>query len=72
MTPAESAELTDAERIEFLTHQLRYYKALSVTLNQELQATRNTPEKHGGRGLHRDPVGDKAARNVDNQRKRRK
>lgn len=71
MTPAESAALTDADRMEYLTNQLRYYRALSIALNQELQATRNVPEKHGGRGLHRDPVGDEAARNVDKQRKRR-
>ena len=63
--------MTDADRIEYLTNQLRYYRDLSIRLNQELQATRNTPEKHGGRGLHRDPVGDKAAARADRQRKRR-
>lgn len=64
-------ELTDADRIEFLSNQLRYYRDLSIRLNQELQATRNTPETHRGRGQWRDKTGDTAARNVDNQRKRK-
>lgn len=72
MTPAESAGLTDADRIEFLTNQLRYYRDLSIRLTQELQATKNTPEKHTDRGLHRDPVGNLVAGRVDRQNKRRK
>lgn len=73
MTPAESAALTDADRIEFLTNQLRYYRDLSARLHHELMATKNHPEKHdGGRGLHRDKTGDTAARNVDKQRRKKR
>lgn len=64
-------ELTDADRIEYLQNQLRYWKLMALTLNQQIQASKNTPERHGGRGEFRDKTGDTAARNVDKQRKRR-
>ena len=64
-------QLTDADRIEYLQNQLRYWKDMAYRLNQQVQATKNTPERHGGRGEFRDRTGDTAARNVDNQRKRR-
>lgn len=67
-----TAHLTDAERIEFLSTQLRHYKDLSVRLTQELQATTNTPERHTDRGLHKDPVGNLVASRIDRQNKRRK
>lgn len=73
MRPAEGQGLTDAERIEFLSTQLRHYKDLSIRLTQELQAHRmNTPEKHTDRGLHKDPVGNLVASRIDRQNKRRK
>lgn len=72
MNAAETEEHTDAERIEFLTNQLRYYRELSIRLTQELQATKNQPEAHSGRGLHKDPVGNLASARADRQNKRRK
>lgn len=65
------SELTDADRIEFLQNQLRYWKQIAFSLNQQIQASKNTPERHAGRGEFRDKTGDTAARNVDNQRKKR-
>lgn len=64
-------ELTDADRIEYLQNQLRYWKDMACRLNQQVQAQRNTPERHPGRGQWRDKTGDTAARNVDNERKKR-
>lgn len=73
MTPVESAALTDADRIEFLTNQLRFYRDLSARLHHELQATKRQPEKHdGGRGQFRDKTGDTAARNVDKERRKKR
>lgn len=73
MTPAESAALTDADRIEYLTNQLRYYRDLSLKLHDALMATKNKPEKHdGGRGQFRDKTGDTAARNADKQRRKKR
>jgi hypothetical protein len=63
--------VTDADRIEYLTNQLRYYRDLSGQLRHQLLATKNQPETHSGRGLHKDKTGDTAARNVDKQRKNR-
>jgi hypothetical protein len=63
--------VSDADRIEFLTHQLRHYRELSIRLTQQLQASRNIPESHGGRGFHRDPVGNSASARVDRQREKR-
>lgn len=60
--------MTDADRIEFLTHQLRHYRELSIRLTQQLHATKNTPEKHADRGLHKDPVGNQVARRIDRER----
>lgn len=60
--------MTDADRIEYLTNQLRHYRELSVRLTQQLQATKNTPEKHSDRGLNRDPVGNRVARKIDRER----
>lgn len=63
--------MTDADRIEFLTNQLRYYRELSIRLNQQVQSYKNVPEAHFGKGLHADPVGNLVAHRIDNQRKKR-
>lgn len=63
--------MTDADRIERLQNELRYWKQMAYSLNQRIQAQQNTPEQHSGRGQFRDKTGDTAARNVDNQRKNR-
>lgn len=62
-------ELTDADRIEFLEHQLRHYRELSIRLHHQLLATKNQPERHKDRGLHRDPVGNQVARKIDRERR---
>jgi hypothetical protein len=38
--------MTDAERIAALSQQVTYWRNQAATLNQRLQATRNTPERH--------------------------
>ena len=65
--------MTDAEKIAALAQQVTYWRNQATALNQLLQATRNTPERHYGRTtLHKDPVGNRAAANVDRERKNRK
>lgn len=65
--------MTDAERIAALAQQVTYWRNQAAALNQLLQATRNTPERHHGRTtLHRDPTGNAAAAAVDRERKNRK
>jgi hypothetical protein len=65
--------VTDAQIIAALQQQVIYYRNQAATLNQLLQATRNTPEKHHGKTtLHRDPTGNQAAAAVDKERKNRK
>jgi hypothetical protein len=64
--------MTDAQaaaQIEFLTNQLRYYRSLSLRLHEQLLATKNQAESHKDRGLHRDPVGNEAARKIDRERR---
>ncbi|KQQ89454.1 hypothetical protein ASF64_17605 [Arthrobacter sp. Leaf137] len=60
--------MTDADRLEYLTNQLQYYKELSLRLHHQLMASKNIPEKDTTRGLHRDPVGNKVARKIDRER----
>lgn len=65
--------MNDAERIAILTRQVTYWRNQATTLNQLLQATRNTPERHHGRTtLHPDPTWNRAAAAVDRERKNRK
>lgn len=65
--------MTDAERIASLAQQATYWRNQAAALNQLLQATRNTPERHYGRTtLHRDPTGNTAASAVDKERRNRK
>lgn len=65
--------MTDAEKILALAQQVTYWRNQATALNQLLQATRNTPERHHGRTtLHRDPTGNQAAAAVDKERKNRK
>jgi hypothetical protein len=65
--------VTDSEKIIALAQQVTYWRNQAKTLNQLLQATRNTPERHHGRTtLHRDPVGNQAAAAVDKERQNRK
>lgn len=63
--------MTDPDRIEYLQSEVRYWRDMALRLNQQLQATRNTPETHIGRGLHPDPTGNLAANRIDRQRKKR-
>jgi hypothetical protein len=56
---------------ESYENEIRYWKQMAYSLNQRIQAQMNTPEQHSGRGQFRDKTGDTAARNVDNQRKKR-
>lgn len=62
---------TDAELAAYWEAQARHYRELSLRLHHQLLATKNEPERHTDRGLHRDPVGDKVAKRIDNQRKKR-
>lgn len=62
---------TDAELATYWEAQARHYKGLALRLHEQLLATKNQAERHKDRGLHRDRTGDTAARNVDNQRKKR-
>lgn len=65
--------MTDAQIIAALQQQVVYWRNQAATLNQLVQATRNTPERHHGRTtLHRDPTGNQAAAAVDQERKNRK
>jgi hypothetical protein len=64
--------MTDADRIEYLTNQLRHYRDLSIRLNQQLQASRNVPESHKGRSItYTDSVGNRAAANADRSKGRK-
>jgi hypothetical protein len=63
--------VTDPDRLEYLQNEVRYWRDMALRLNQQLQATRNTPESHGGRGLQKDPTGNTAAHRVDRHRKNR-
>ncbi|GAA4041005.1 hypothetical protein GCM10023063_28430 [Arthrobacter methylotrophus] len=63
--------LTDAQRIEYLTNQLRYYKELSARLHQQLLASKNVPESHNGRTItYTDSTGNRAASRADRSRNR--
>lgn len=65
--------MTDAEKIAALTQQVTYYRNQAAALNQLLQSTRNTPERHHGKTtLWRDPTGAAAVAAVDKERKNRK
>lgn len=58
---------------ESYENEIRYWREMCLRMNQKLQAVNNTAEPHdGGRGLHRDPVGNRASSNVDRQLKKRK
>lgn len=61
---------TDAELATYWEAQARHYRDLSLRLHQQLLATKNQPEQHAGRGLHKDPVGNKASARVDRQREK--
>lgn len=63
---------TDAELAAYWEAQARHYRALSLRLHQQLLATKNVAEKHSDRGLHSDPVGNKASARVDRQRDKRR
>lgn len=63
---------TDAELATYWEMQARHYRELSLRLHQQLLASKNIPESHGGRGEFRDRTGDTAAHRVDRQRKKRK
>ena len=64
--------MNDAERIAYMQNEIRYWRDMALRLNQQLQATRNTPEEHTGRGLHRDPTGNTAAHRIDRQRNKKR
>lgn len=57
---------------ESYENEIRYWREMCLRMNQRFQALNNTPEPHdGGRGLHADPVGNRAASRADRQRKRK-
>lgn len=61
--------MTDAEKIAALEQQVIYYRNQAAALNQLLQSTRNTPERHHGRTtLWRDPTGNAAVAAADKDR----
>jgi|GEM_PF-5774196 len=63
-------KMTDAELAEYWKRQTIHYRNLSNTYLQQLLATKTTPERHYGKTtLHKDPVGNQAATNVDRERK---
>jgi hypothetical protein len=65
--------MTDAQIIAALQQQVIYYRNQATALNQLLQSTRNTPERHHGKTtLWADPTGQKAVHNADKERKNRK
>lgn len=58
--------MTDAEKIAALTQQLIYWRNEAAALNQLLQASRRTGEKHVGRTItYGDPTANKACANAD-------
>lgn len=63
--------MTDAERIAALEQQVIYWRNQARSLNQLLQSTRNTAEKHTGRTITwADPTGNTAAARADKNRRR--
>lgn len=62
---------TDAEMATYWESQARHYRELSLRLHQQLLASKNQPEKHKDRGLHRDPVGNEVVRRIDKERRPR-
>lgn len=51
--------------------EIRYLREMCLRMSQRLQARTNAPETHTGRGLHPDPVGNKASASADRQRQKR-
>lgn len=56
---------------ESYENEIRYLREMCLRMNQRLQALTNAPEAHQGRGLHADPVGNKASTRADRQRQKR-
>jgi hypothetical protein len=64
--------VTDADRIEFLTNQLRFYKEMALRLHQEVQAAKRIPENHKGRSITwADPTGNRGSANADRSKGRK-
>jgi hypothetical protein len=63
---------TDAELATYWESQARHYRELSLRLHEQLLAVKHQPEKHSDRGLHFDPVGNKASARVDRQRDKKR
>lgn len=65
--------MTDAELAEYWKHQTIHWRNLALRYHQELQATKNLPERHYGRTtIHRDPTGNAAVAAVEKELKNRK
>jgi len=56
---------------ESYENEIRYLREMCLRMNQKLQALTNTPETHAGRGLHADPVGNRASTRADRQNRNR-